>query len=94
MSDTRQVTLGQLLTAIAAILIAGITGWISISVKVEGIATTQANQVQRVNLVEQKAIIIDADRKIEIGEQQKFREETLKLLYEIKIELAKKQDRK
>lgn len=89
----KQITLGQMLSSIVALVVAIVGGWILLKTEV---ATLQSNQVQterRVEQVESKIKSEDIERAIDRKESQQQREEMLRLLYDIKIELEKKKNR-
>lgn len=91
---SRQITIGQLIGSIITVILAIAGAWYTLSTEVTTLKTNQSVNVQRFENIERKMATDDAEKKLELREQQEYRDETLKLLYEIKLELQKKQDKR
>jgi len=89
----KQITLGQMLGSVLTLVMAIVGGWIVLKTEVAQLHTNQNSNTQRIEVVERKLVLEDAEKKSERKEQEQYREETLKLLYEIKIEMERKKNR-
>lgn len=83
----KQITIGQLLGSAVSLLMAIVSGWIVLRTEVAELKSTARTYDKRIENVEIKQRAYDQ-------EQREYRDEVLKVLYEIKIELERKENRK